>query len=50
MERVRASGTSCPTSSKERQHIVRAAHRYQYPAGSDDAGYGFRPVRTVLKK
>ncbi|WP_242593637.1 formylglycine-generating enzyme family protein [Corallococcus exiguus] len=35
---------------KERQHIVRAAHRYQYPAGSDDAGYGFRPMRTVLKK
>jgi formylglycine-generating enzyme len=37
-------------SYSTRAYEVRAAHRYQYPAGSGDAQYSFRPVRTVVKK
>ncbi|RKG93309.1 hypothetical protein [Corallococcus terminator] len=35
---------------RENRFAARAAHRYQYPAGSGDISYGFRPVRTVIKK
>ncbi len=34
-------------SYKENAIYVRATHRFQYPANSGGAGYGFRPVRTV---
>lgn len=37
-------------SYREDELSVRAGHRFQYPAGSGDVQFGFRPVRTIVNK
>ena len=37
-------------SYREGASYLRAGHRFQYPAGSGDVEYGFRPVRTIPAK